>query len=496
MSKDQSITKMPAFASLVKSIHQTKKIDAAIKHDAAELMWHNAVSPAPNNASNNLHIDKVYCIALNADQARTDELTKRFESFGLNSPFEVWGAIDGKNPQVDFKYNIFHGWKIRTDNSFWNREITSGEVGCALSHLTIWRDAFAKGYQNILVLEEDFKVLRPFEEKEFLTTNEWTMIYLGRNKIYEDKKEISEFLVEPDYSYTSHAYILNREGIKRLIDQNFQNNICAVDEFLPATYTKHPRADMEFIWRDTLAMALKNDMIGQTSNSYTSTTENTEAANIPTNLETQKKWKNERLYPDLFDTSNWEEWKRRWLHESALTKEWSLIVDEPIESVFSFPMFRREFCEKLIQEAEHAGKWTRERHQFYPTHDMLLTEFGFQDIYHRLLVEYAYPMAKDCWFLEGHRWDDLDSENFIIKYDHTIQGHLSLHHDNAVISCVLALNDDYVGGGTYFSKQKKLHKGAVGHISVHPGIITHRHGGRPVEDGQRFIVVSFCNFRR
>jgi hypothetical protein len=104
-------------------------------------------------------------------------------------------------------------------------------------------------------------------------------------------------------------------------------------------------------------------------------------------------------------------------------------------------------------------------------------------------------MSKHKWALEGKTWDDLSSENFMIKYDSDVQGHLSLHHDHGSISCVLALNDDFKGGGTYFWRQKKLHNGAIGHISVHPSVITHRHGGRPVEEGQRFIIVSFCNRR-
>jgi GR25 family glycosyltransferase involved in LPS biosynthesis len=439
-------------------------------------------------------IDKVYCITLNPSPEKVAELTNRFADFGLEADFEVWKAVDGRNPEVDFKYDIFVGWKIRSENDYWNREITNGEVGCALSHLTIWKDAYAKKYDNILILEEDFKVLRPYAHDEFEVQEEWTMIYLGRNKVYADKRVVNGVFVQPDYSYTSHAYILSREGIKRILDQNFQNIICPVDEFLPATYCLHPRKDLHFIWQDTIALALQNDMIGQSSTKSTSTTENSEA--VARNDSSQvSSWRNERLYPELFDTTDWAAWKNRWMHESALTREWELIVDEPIESVFTFPLFRKEFCEKLIQEGEHCGKWTRTRHAFYPTTDMLLSEFGFQDIYHKILCEYIYPMAKAAWHLEGDKWNDLQSENFMIKYDSNVQGHLSLHHDSGMISCVLALNDDYEGGGTYFSKQQKLHKGAVGHISVHPSVITHRHGGRPVEQGQRFILVSFCNFR-
>ena len=443
-------------------------------------------------------IDHVYIVTLDSDNPeKVQKITDEYLSFGLVVPFTIFKAVDGRNPKVDFDWELFQGWKMRSDNKYWNREITAGEIGCALSHLSIWKEAFVKGYQNILILEEDFKVLRPWNESEVQTQQEWGLFYLGRNRVGEDLEDVSEHIVKPGYSYCTHAYMLSRMGIQRLLEQNFEKTIMPVDEFLPATYVEHPRADLSYVWRDTIALALKNDMIGQTSTSETSLTENLDGLvgvkssdSFDLNV-----WKGERLYPELFDVSDWEAWKRKNLHESALTREWDLIVDEPIDNVYTFPLFNKEFCEKVIREAEHCAKWQRKRHQFYPTTDMLLTEFGFDEIYHRVLVEYVYPMSIHKWHLEGKVWEDLASENFIIKYDASVQGHLSLHHDNGSISCVLALNDDFVGGGTYFEKYKVLHNGKVGHISVHPSVITHRHGGRPVEEGQRFIIVSFCNKR-
>lgn len=37
---------------------------------------------------------------------------------------------------------------------------TKGQVGCALSHLSILKDAYESGYQTIWVLEDDFEVKR------------------------------------------------------------------------------------------------------------------------------------------------------------------------------------------------------------------------------------------------------------------------------------------------------------------------------------------------
>jgi len=462
--------------------------------------WQKLAEKAKKENPMNLRPDIAYCIVLNPDKEKEERIRAEYAKLGIDTPLEIFKAVDGKNPQVDFNYSLFEGWKIRSQNDFWNREITQGEVGCALSHLSIWMTASQQGFGSVLILEEDFKVLRPWPDEEFAWPENWdwqyTMLYLGRNAVKPDKRKLTDHLVEPDYSYTTHAYLLTAAGVQRLLEQNFQKYICAVDEFLPATYTDHPRGDMDFIYQDTFCASVIDHVIGQTSNSESSTTENSDSAENYKTPSTTPIPKSERLYPELFDISDWEAWKKRWIHESARTKEWDLITDEPVTDVFTFPIFTKEFCEKIIQEAEHCAQWERKRHEFYPTTDMLLEKFGFDEIYHKVLVEYVYPMAKHMWQIEGKIWDDLESENFMIKYDADVQGHLSLHHDNGSISCVLALNDDFKGGGTYFWRQKKLHNGAVGHISVHPSVITHRHGGRPVEEGQRFIIVSFCNKRR
>jgi hypothetical protein len=105
-------------------------------------------------------------------------------------------------------------------------------------------------------------------------------------------------------------------------------------------------------------------------------------------------------------------------------------------------------------------------------------------------------MAVHLYKLEEPAWVDMTSENFLARYHPYGQYHLALHHDMSQVTSVVTLNEDFEGGGTYFSKQKTRLKGLKGHISVHPGQITHRHGGLPVKTGQRYILVSFCNLKK
>jgi len=418
--------------------------------------------------------DMTYVICLDPTHQKQEEIKKRFKEFGFKSELTVWEACNGKTGKnMPADYGVYQDWiKSNSQSRFYLRGITDGEIGCAASHNAVWKDASKKKYKKILILEEDFSVKRKFKASELETDKHWTLMYLSCN-FMEPPTDVNKYLCKPKYAYNAHAYMLTDEGIQRILEQNFHDYFFPVDEFLPATFCDHPRGDLNFITQDTIALAVKDDFLGQTSTRETSTTEPT-----PIN--------------SLSDYS-YQEFVNRFIHEAAKTKEWDLVVDETMPDVFSYPLFTEEFCSLVIAEANKLDEWTKERHEHYPTTDILLESIGLDKIYSRVLKEFVYPCAIHRWKLEGNPWPDLSSENFMIKYQEDVQGHLSLHHDSGSISCVLTLNRDFEGGGTWFWRQQKVHKGNVGEISIHPAQITHRHGGRPISRGERYIIVSFCS---
>ena len=145
-----------------------------------------------------------------------------------------------------------------------------------------------------------------------------------------------------------------------------------------------------------------------------------------------------------------------------------------------------------IALAEAKDEWTIDRHEFYPTNDVLLPELGLDDIYNRVLDEVIRPLSIHLWNLEGKSWDAFSNENFMARYTTERQSHLSLHHDRSHLTLVIKLNDEFSGGGTWFPKyQKLINPEVVGTASLHPGMVTHRHGARPITMGKRYIIVSF-----
>ena len=180
---------------------------------------------------------------------------------------------------------------------------------------------------------------------------------------------------------------------------------------------------------------------------------------------------------------------------SVKTKEWNLLL-QPIDLyMYEIPFVTKEWCGHIIEEANRLDKWTENRHKHYPTYDVLLKDIDkdTDNIYCQFLQEYMVDSMKWFYKITDSIWDDLKFENFIVKYTQDTQQHLSVHHDHSLISTMLTLNDrsEFQGGGTWFQRQNYLHFGEVGHLSVHPSNITHKHGARPVMSGSRYVLITF-----
>ena len=198
-------------------------------------------------------------------------------------------------------------------------------------------------------------------------------------------------------------------------------------------------------------------------------------------------------YTKILDASNWNVWCQKYINPYILKGQYQLMTDEIGPNIIEFPLFTEEFCKEIIALAE-ANTWVTDRHYFHPTTDQTMESLGMQEIYQKVLEEFVYPIWIWFWELDGEDWPKLSSENFIAKYDTLNQGSLGIHHDMSVITLNVKLNDDYEGGGTFIPRYKQTYQAKkVGHAMAHPGQITHKHGGRPVTEGTRYILVTFTN---
>ncbi|GCC21804.1 hypothetical protein chiPu_0020279 [Chiloscyllium punctatum] len=147
---------------------------------------------------------------------------------------------------------------------FSGRTLTKGEVGCFLSHYSIWKEVVDRNLSKAVVFEDDVrfeayfkrKLVRLLREIENVGLN-WDLIYLGRKKVNPKQEEASanvQNLVVAEYSYWTLAYAISQQGAKKLIDSDPLKKILPVDEFLPIMYDKHINANKRLSLR-----AIRND---------------------------------------------------------------------------------------------------------------------------------------------------------------------------------------------------------------------------------------------
>lgn len=450
-----------------------------------------------------MNIDKIYIISLNPhDEAVQAKALEGLQKLNFDGPtgYEIHQAHDGHTKGVLDGYAPYSKWNLgdKTENEWWRRDLLPGEIGCMTSHIKVWERIVKEGLSKTLILEDDFA---PNANLGILAepSVEYDVAYLGRWKIDKEASEdsLGGSWVTPTASYCTHAYILTLAGATKLLkNYKIKQNLIPADEFLAATYTEHRREDIRALFPPTLkAIATaKQDFIGQRRPHEESTIEIDPTKN-PNLMKNQKEIKNvqeETPYFEILDTADWDAWKLKYVNQSMLKGQYDLMVDDMGDNVFEFPLFTEKFCKEAVALSEGLDKWTVDRHEFYPTNDVLLQDIGLQDAYHQVLTEVVYPLCIHLWTLEGKGWDNMFSENFLARYTTDRQSHLALHHDFSHVTMVVKLNDEFDGGGTWFPKYNLLsNPERVGVATLHPGMVTHLHGARPIYAGKRYICVSF-----
>jgi len=141
----------------------------------------------------------VYCINLERRRDRRESVQTEFTRAGIDN-VEFFPATDGRVDTPDGLY------------------VSAPEYGCASSHVRVWRDMVAKGYETALVFEDDVQLLPNFKTKlEGIledAPSEWDMIFLGHLTPIR-KRKVSEKLFEGQPLGT-HAYLINIECARKI----------------------------------------------------------------------------------------------------------------------------------------------------------------------------------------------------------------------------------------------------------------------------------------
>jgi len=303
----------------------------------------------------NMNLDLFYVLALQ----ETPEIVEKCNNIDLPSPTEYWikpGFDARKMTQEDWdKFGVAKHprWNIEGSNKWWKRDVMDGELGCGLSHVDTWVDAYRRGLETTMILEEDFWEQRPVDwnQIEELLNRGYDLIYLGRNALEASLEKPIEGVdgwVEPDYTYNSHAYILSKRGVQILVEEymeQYKSEMFAFDEFLSITFGMTHRQDIlaEYTGKTRLRAAapIEDYYVQKDSPGLTFYI----ADPFP-------QIKLESVIPDIKNSSNWEEWCKEYINPSLLKGQYRLMVDEIAPNVIEFPLFTEKFCNEIIKLAE------------------------------------------------------------------------------------------------------------------------------------------------
>ncbi len=162
----------------------------------------------------------IWVLNLERDIEKRKFMEQQFHQLGVDN-YQIINAFDGKTlADDDLK---FYSKKIALRD--FGRELTPGELGCALSHIRMWQRIIDDNLSEVLILEDDARIGKALLD-----------VLAHRNKLPADYQHINfstrakqipfgDFITDiyrasnhTERPYSAFAYLLTREGAKFLLD--------------------------------------------------------------------------------------------------------------------------------------------------------------------------------------------------------------------------------------------------------------------------------------
>lgn len=193
-----------------------------------------------------LSFSEIYMINLKRRTERRKKMESAMKELGLD--FTYLEAVDGKTLTDDVLVQKGIALLPEYADPYHKRPMTMGEIGCFLSHHTVWQRMVALGQEEVLVLEDDIRFEPYFTERaeqlmeEARTIGGWDLIYFGRKRLQENEAFLPESgnFVKVSYTYWTLGYVISLQGAKKLLAAEPLKKLLPVDEFLPIMFDEHP----------------------------------------------------------------------------------------------------------------------------------------------------------------------------------------------------------------------------------------------------------------
>lgn len=113
------------------------------------------------------------------------------------------------------------------EDSLLRPDVTYKQHFCSYSFYKTFQDAYSKGYNNIVVFEDDFVFLN--EETngidniqngldQLVNFSDWDIVYFGGYIFDKEVHQVTPNLLKADTVLTLHGYGVSRRGLEKLLD--------------------------------------------------------------------------------------------------------------------------------------------------------------------------------------------------------------------------------------------------------------------------------------
>lgn len=175
----------------------------------------------------------------------------------LDERAEKWMKMKGILQKNKLKVNRvrgINGWKISDEAQKelagpYPVQLCGGQLGCLLSHISAIKDAYERGFEVILMLEDDVEILEETKQISHILSDfsrvdpDWDILFTDTDQraeyggyyrpltvdprpdqqvypleYYFTRLWITNELMQTRYRWGLHSYLISRKGVKKVLD--------------------------------------------------------------------------------------------------------------------------------------------------------------------------------------------------------------------------------------------------------------------------------------
>jgi GR25 family glycosyltransferase involved in LPS biosynthesis len=166
------------------------------------------------------NLPKIFCLTLKDTPKRREYAEQHFKENGLDVEFfeGINGTTFGLRTTIPYKDDNTEGYDYF---------ISSGHIGCILSHLMLWKTLQYLPYEEIIILEDDVILCNNFINKlnvyKSQLPNDWQYVFVGHCCLPPENYHIkvTENIITTTHPpMCTHAYMIKKSSLPLLLDTN------------------------------------------------------------------------------------------------------------------------------------------------------------------------------------------------------------------------------------------------------------------------------------